>query len=274
VRGFSTLKYFPETSLTGYRYQSRIHFEVRKIKGAKLFSILIALLVSPTLSYAINSPATLNASFDQKSNSVLVSWSKTDSAASYNVYRKESQADSAVKINSGLVTDNIYRDLSIAKGRDYTYTVRAVDAQGIESADSLGAGAPLMTIAIRALVDTSRSKPVEKRSIRSGKLVTFASQGDMITYAISYVNRGCSTAKNASINFDIPNGTLIAGAPTVKNGSKIYTYYYDKISGKWLNKVIDENRISKVRMMISDPIPPTNEDKVSGSVNLKVIITL
>jgi uncharacterized repeat protein (TIGR01451 family) len=244
------------------------------MKKKKILLALVCSLCLTAVAYALNPPTALNASFDTKNKSVLISWNGVDGAAGYNVYRKNSASADYTKINPNPVSGKSYQDASFVRGRDYLYAVRAVDAQGTESEDSAGAGAPLMSIGIRALVDTNRSKPVEKRSIKSGKLVTFAGVGDMITYTINYVNQGCSSAKNASINFEIPKGTVIAGNPVVKSGSGIYTYYLDRKTGSWVSKVENENNISQVRIMLREPIPPVSEGNVSGAVNIKVIITL
>jgi hypothetical protein len=55
--------------------------------------------------------------------------------AGYNVYRREEGA-SAVKLNGELVKTPAYRDANVAAGKNYFYSVSAVDARGNESARS------------------------------------------------------------------------------------------------------------------------------------------
>jgi hypothetical protein len=52
--------------------------------------------------------------------------------AGYNVYRSEANS-AAVKLNSALVKSPSYRDLAVASGETYTYSVSAVDVRGNES---------------------------------------------------------------------------------------------------------------------------------------------
>jgi fibronectin type 3 domain-containing protein len=57
----------------------------------------------------------------------------------YNVYRREEGGDT-VKVNSELVKTPAYRDMQVAPGRKYFYSVSAVDLRGNESARSEEAG--------------------------------------------------------------------------------------------------------------------------------------
>jgi len=57
----------------------------------------------------------------------------------YNVYRHEDGA-AAVKVNTELVKTPSYRDVSVASGKSYLYSVTAVDVRGNESARSEEAG--------------------------------------------------------------------------------------------------------------------------------------
>jgi len=56
----------------------------------------------------------------------------------YNVYRR--QEGSAVKINAEPLKTPAYRDVSVASGKKYLYSVSAVDVRGNESAHSEEAG--------------------------------------------------------------------------------------------------------------------------------------
>jgi hypothetical protein len=55
--------------------------------------------------------------------------------AGYNVFRHEADAE-PVKINSGLVRMPAFRDTNVASGKNYVYSVSAVDVRGNESARS------------------------------------------------------------------------------------------------------------------------------------------
>jgi hypothetical protein len=57
----------------------------------------------------------------------------------YNVYRHE-QGGAAVKLNSELVKTPAYRDLKVEAGKNYFYSVSAVDQRGNESARSEASG--------------------------------------------------------------------------------------------------------------------------------------
>jgi hypothetical protein len=59
--------------------------------------------------------------------------------AGYNVYRRE-EGGEARKINSALLTAPAFRDLNVATGHGYFYSVTAVDVRGNESARSGEAG--------------------------------------------------------------------------------------------------------------------------------------
>jgi fibronectin type 3 domain-containing protein len=52
--------------------------------------------------------------------------------AGYNVYRSEANG-TAVKLNAELVKSPSYRDIAVASGKTYTYSVSAVDVRGNES---------------------------------------------------------------------------------------------------------------------------------------------
>jgi hypothetical protein len=56
--------------------------------------------------------------------------------AGYNVYRHEEEGSGARKINSGLVTNPAFRDVTVATGHKYFYSVTAVDVRGNESGRS------------------------------------------------------------------------------------------------------------------------------------------
>jgi fibronectin type 3 domain-containing protein len=57
----------------------------------------------------------------------------------YNVYRREA-GTAAVKVNVALVKMPAFRDGNVMAGKDYSYSVSAVDVRGNESARSEEAG--------------------------------------------------------------------------------------------------------------------------------------
>jgi hypothetical protein len=74
-------------------------------------------------------------------NAVDLSWDEaTDSnggtVAGYNLYRSTTPGGIYTKVNTTLITDNQYDDISVAAGTTYYYVATAVDADGDESAQS------------------------------------------------------------------------------------------------------------------------------------------
>lgn len=237
--------------------------------------IIFLLLLLAAQAVAINAPTSLTANADVKNRSVILKWDAADGAAGYNIYRKEATEPVYRKINFSDVNGTTYTDGSLTAGNDYLYQVRAVDAGGLESEGSRGVGAPLMTISTSALVTTLRSAPLSARSIRTGKTVTFAGPGDIITYQISYANVGYSSAGNVKINYAIPGGTIIAGAPVVKKGAGAKVAYFDKNKNQWVSRIEKQENIGAVRFEIPKNIPPVKkENDVNGIVDLNVVITL
>jgi len=60
--------------------------------------------------------------------------------AGYNVYRSETngaETEAMVKLNSEPAKSPSYRDLAVASGKSYTYSVSAVDVRGNESQRSV-----------------------------------------------------------------------------------------------------------------------------------------
>ncbi len=248
-----------------------------EMKARVVFYLLLSVILITfcSVSYGISVPLNLNAKADPDQRTVHLSWDRVADAAGYNIYHKEATDLMATKINSAPVSDLSYVDSAVQTGRDYLFFVRAVGADGAESADSIGIGAPLMNVATSALVTTNKDNPTSARSIRTGSLVTFAASGDMITYHISYSNLGFSAAKNVRIDFDIPSGTVIAGAPIAKKGPGLAVFYYDKASKAWQSKIGKEDNITKVRLTVPAVISPVKQVKdANGSIDLNVIIKI
>lgn len=70
---------------------------------------------------------------------VVLNWqesSPNDPAVSFNVYRGTALTGPFTKINTSPVTSPTFTDTQVTSGQQYWYEVTAVDANGIESADS------------------------------------------------------------------------------------------------------------------------------------------
>jgi len=84
-------------------------------------------------------PAELQAVFSGPGQAAFVDliWAPVSDAdlAGYNVYRRE-EGSAAVKVNADLVKSPAYRDTTVVAGKDYWYSVSAVDLRGNESARS------------------------------------------------------------------------------------------------------------------------------------------
>lgn len=237
--------------------------------------IIVALLLVPIFAVLVYAASDLKATYNPQRNTVLLSWGPISGASSYNVYKKTGGQADYTRINFSAVNDRIYADEKADRRSDSLYLVRGVGANGSEVGETLSVGAPLMAINVAATVTTNRTKPITERSIKTGKLVTFAGPGDIITYKISYANRGVSSAKNISINYDIPAGTSIAGTPIVRKGPSCRTTYYDQKQRRWLARIEKEEDINKVKFEISFPVPPVSGEKdVNGVIDLNVMIGL
>lgn len=226
-------------------------------------------------SFALNPPSNLSAQANPNDNAVILSWDSVPGAAGYNVYRKELTDLEYQRINFGVVKNAIFEDKNVQKGKDYLYMVRAVDTFNTESPDSLAVGAPLMAINTIAQVTTLRDEPLAAKSIKTGKTVTFAAPGDVITYSITYANLGYSSATGIRIDYAIPDGTIIAGTPVVKKGPPIKVTYFDRAQNKWLSKREKDENITKVRFMVDGTVAPIKDKSdTSGQIDLNVLIAL
>jgi hypothetical protein len=85
-------------------------------------------------------PAGLQAAYSGEGQKPFIDliWAPVTNAdlAGYNVYRSETKSTEArvmVKLNSELVKSPSYRDLAVASGKTYTYSVSALDLRGNES---------------------------------------------------------------------------------------------------------------------------------------------
>ena len=72
-----------------------------------------------------------------KSHSVTLTWNASKSPAKgYNVYRGTKSGGPYARINRDLVKELSYRDQNVKSGMTYYYVTRAVDDDGLESANS------------------------------------------------------------------------------------------------------------------------------------------
>jgi hypothetical protein len=81
-------------------------------------------------------PVEVNLTWDAPSNS-------PDPVAGYNVYRAPSGGTSYQQLNSSVVTQTAFTDLTVASGQTYDYIVESVDVSGVTSAPSNMASATL-----------------------------------------------------------------------------------------------------------------------------------
>jgi hypothetical protein len=83
-------------------------------------------------------PSSLQAVFSGAGQAFIdLIWAPDSDAdlAGYNVFRHEGEAE-PVKINTALVKTPAFRDMNVASGKNYVYSVSAVDVRGNESARS------------------------------------------------------------------------------------------------------------------------------------------
>jgi fibronectin type 3 domain-containing protein len=78
---------------------------------------------------------------------VDLSWdapaSSADPVVGYNVYRSPNGVSAYQQINTTMVAQTSYVDLTVQAGQSYDYIVRSVDAAGVASVPSNTATAPI-----------------------------------------------------------------------------------------------------------------------------------
>lgn len=237
--------------------------------------LLFSLLILPSVLMALPPPQEIEAKANPAANSVVLSWGPVGNAVGFNVYRKERTDPAYKKQNFSPLTSLSFTDHNVVRGKDYLHMVRSLDSAGLESADSISVGAPLITMTTSAKVLTTRDQPLTLPSVKTGKPVTFATTGDMVIYQISYTNQGFSSAKGLTINYAIPKGTVIAGAPRVIKGAQARVAYFDRRKKTWQNEIGREEDVQKVRLSISNTVWPVISNKeTSGIIVLNVIINI
>jgi uncharacterized repeat protein (TIGR01451 family) len=248
------------------------HNVIAKVRINK-FIILSLLILLSIPAVALIPPQEITAQAKPDIPAVELSWKPVTNAVGFNVYRKESSDPAYRRLNLSPLTSLEFTDQTVVRGKDYLYMVRSLDSAGLESADSIGVGAPLMSMATTAKIMTTRDKPLTQPSVKTGKPVTFATTGDMVIYQISYANRGFSSAKDITINYAIPEGTVIAGTPRVIKGAAAEVSYFDRSKKAWQNEIGREEDVQKVRFSIPNSISPVAGNKeASGIIVLNVII--
>jgi len=241
----------------------------------KILATVSLLLFLASVSYSVTSPSHVSAKANLVKNSVSIGWSAVSESGGYNVYRKASGKKDYIKLNKAPVNKLSFEDDKVARGNDYEYIVKPVGPDGVEGAGSTAVGAPLMEVSSKAEITTLRDKPLTARSIKTGRIKTFAAPGDIVTYSISYKNMGYSSAKNVSIKYAIPVGTVIAGRPMVTEGRQPEISYFDKEQKKWVKKIDRAENISHVQFDIPGEVQPAkSRQDVGGSINLNVVIGL
>jgi len=96
----------------------------------------------------LQSPIITDVNAVPEGKALLVSWTGTDNASGYNVYRSLSSGGSRTRINNAQINTQEYRDAGLENGAQYYYIVAAIDVLGNEGALSAEAtGTPADIIA-------------------------------------------------------------------------------------------------------------------------------
>lgn len=236
--------------------------------GKILFGLLFLFVVSsPVL--ALSSPANFNA-LAYPGEKVSLSWQSVPGAAGYNIYRKAESEGSFLKVNSFPVAGLAYDDKGVAQGKNYEYQITAVEGSGAESTPSILASAPHMVLSTSAVV-THTGKATEIKSRVTGKNVSVAVPGDIISYRIFIANNGYGKALNAVVSYPIPSGTRLIPNSVDPNGFKAVLEYFDARKGNWVSIIDNISSISKIRVKIAEPINP-KATGYSGQISFKVLI--
>ena len=172
-------------------------------------------------------------------NGMTISWKAIEGTGiTYNVYRN----DSGIKINTSPLTTTTFTDLLSAAG-DYTYSVVAISASGVESTKST-VSAPVVLSVVKTRVSTG--------------LDTYKINGIYVSYnkttTTVYTYNGLKFANvvttSTADNPDVPKtetknvytytGNLITKIESFNNLTNVLTYIYDysyNESGKLMSRV-------------------------------------
>lgn len=101
-------------------------------------AVLVVLLLVVQWFYVTNGQhAVLRQQALGKTHTVTLTWKASSSqVAGYNVYRSVAQGGDYLRINSSLVRELTYTDITVMSGVTYYYVTRAVDDRGDESLNS------------------------------------------------------------------------------------------------------------------------------------------
>ena len=235
-----------------------------KLKTFTLLLFVFCLTVIPGFSQSVLLPPKDLVADVVSDDTVNLSWTlpMDTSVVGFFVYRKdELRGGDFVKINTQMVSGTSYKDKSVKKGSSYTYYCKSVNSDGLESEASNICGAPKMEMSTSALVT------------HMGRTVRIATPGDVIKYNIDFANNGFGSAKNVVIVYAIPRGTTFISGTAVSTKLKARISYFDKSLGKWVDKVKNEENISRVRFSVLEDVKPVSKTKdLNGVASLKVMV--
>lgn len=110
---------------------------LRKKVGTGLVTLCAVLLSVTWARVTAGSSLVTPSSQGNKGHSVSLTWKASKSPAKgYNVYRATRSGGPYSRINPDLVQGLSYKDRDVQSGKTYYYVARAVDADGLESANS------------------------------------------------------------------------------------------------------------------------------------------
>jgi uncharacterized repeat protein (TIGR01451 family) len=229
-----------------------------------LVFIFSLLLLAPSTIFAQSTllpPKDLAADVEGN-DTVSLSWTlpMDTSVVGFNVYRKDDLlGKDFAKVNAKLLTGTGFKDKSVKKGSSYTYFVKSINIDGLESESSNICGAPKMKMNTSATVT------------HMGKIVRIATPGDVIKYEIQFANHGYGMAKNVTIVYAIPKGTTFIPGTARTTTHKATISYFDKKLGKWLDKIVKEEDVSRIRFTVQEEVKPASTNK-GGIASLKVMV--
>jgi len=105
----------------------------------------------------------------------------------------------------------------------------------------------------------------------AGKTVRIAIPGDTIKYDIDFANQGFGVAKNVVIVYAIPKGTTFISGTARCSSYNVKLSYFDEKKKGWVEKVANEENISKVRFTVLEDVSPVAKDK-NDTASLKVLV--
>lgn len=105
--------------------------------GTAIAVLVVLLLIVQWFRVTTGQPAALRQQALGKTHTVTLTWKASSSqVAGYNVYRRVARGGDYVRINSSLVRELTYTDITVMSGVAYYYVTRAVDDRDDESVNS------------------------------------------------------------------------------------------------------------------------------------------